>query len=73
MLRDSIFSIPIVHYESFMFDFKFTVNRVHAVKFTLKLESQLHLFLMILTILHIFFFQFKSEGPLISPFPFEFL
>jgi len=40
---------------------------VHHVELGLKLQAQLHLFLMVLGVLHVLFLKPEPQGPLIGP------
>ena len=46
---------------------------MHIVQFGLKLKSQLYLFFMILSVLHVVLFQFESHGSLIGFLTLQFL
>ena len=43
-----------------MLDLKLAVLVVHRVELTLELETQLHFFLMVLSVLHVLLFKFES-------------
>jgi len=48
-------------------DLQLPVHGVHAVQLGLELEPQLHLFLMVLRVLHVLLLQLQPQRPLISP------
>lgn len=56
-----------------MLNLKLSKHGMQAVKLAFKFESQLHFFLMILTVLHVLFFQLESQGAFIGSFPLKFL